>query len=117
MDRSFLNMLGSHDSIAYWHKEAPCILLVLIPLACILEFAQTFKSFSFSVASVAPPPTGATFGLGALSTFPLAFCEVESLGNSFVNGMKSGAPGKYFRSGSGTLNPYEVVSCHPNRFP
>lgn len=34
---------------------------------------QTFKSLIFSAASVAPSPTGATLGLGALATFPLAF--------------------------------------------
>lgn len=33
------------------------------------------------------------------------FCEVEVLGSSFVKGMNSGAPGRYLRSGSGTLKP------------
>lgn len=33
------------------------------------------------------------------------FWEVEDLGSSFVKGMNSGAPGMYFRSGSGTLKP------------
>jgi hypothetical protein len=31
------------------------------------------RSFNFSPISVAPPPTGATFGLGAFSTLPFAF--------------------------------------------
>lgn len=73
---------------------------------------QTFRSLSLSTASVAPPPTGATLGFEAsFPAFPLAFCEVESLGNSFVKGMNSGDPGKYLRSGSGTLKPYCRISC------
>ena len=67
--------------------------------------AYTFRSFNFSPASVAPPPTGATFGFAAVSALPFAFWEVESLGRSLVKGMNSGAPGRYFLSGSGTLNP------------
>lgn len=59
---------------------------------------------------MAPPPTGATFGLGAVLAVPLAFWDVVSFGRSFVKGMNSGAPGRYFRSGSGTLNPYDEVS-------
>lgn len=33
-----------------------------------------------------------------------------SFGRSLVKGMKSGAPGRYFRSGSGTWKPYRDVS-------
>lgn len=34
-----------------------------------------------------------------------SFLDVESLASSFVKGMNSGAPGRYFRRGSGTLKP------------
>jgi hypothetical protein len=70
----------------------------------------TLRSFNFSPASLASAPTGATFGFGALSTFPFAFWEVVSLGRSLVKGINSGAPGRYFRSGSGTLKPCSIVS-------
>jgi hypothetical protein len=36
------------------------------------------------------------------------FWEVDSLGNSLLKGMNSGAPGKNFRRGSGTLSPYRA---------
>jgi hypothetical protein len=38
-----------------------------------------------------------------------AFWEVVFLGRSFVKGIKSGAPGKYFLSGSGTLKPCSII--------
>lgn len=49
--------------------------------------------------------------------FPLGlpaplFMDVLWVLNSFVKGMNSGAPGRYFRRGSGTLNPYYHTVRH-----
>ena len=35
----------------------------------------------------------------------VAFCDVLSLGSSLTKGINSGAPGRYFRNGSGTRRP------------
>lgn len=43
------------------------------------------------------------------------FLDVESLGSSFEKGRKSGAPGRYLRSGSGTLTPCTMVSTSTAR--
>jgi hypothetical protein len=59
---------------------------------------------------------GATFGFEAFSAFPFAFWEVVSFGNSLVKGINSGAPGRYFRSGTGTVNPYGEVSKRKSNY-
>lgn len=51
--------------------------------------AQTFRSSIF----LATPPLA------------LTFCDVVSFGSSLVYGRNSGAPGIYFRSGSGMTTP------------
>lgn len=71
----------------------------------------TVASFSLSatlptVSAAAPAAAfAASLGLDALLSFAFCFWEVVSLGSSLVKGMKSGAPGRYFRRGSGTLSP------------
>lgn len=64
--------------------------------------------FNLSVTSAAVPGA-ALAGLPGFSAFAFAFWDVEPFGNSFVNGIYSGAPGRYLRSGSGTLNPYHLL--------
>ena len=69
----------------------------------------TFMSFILSATLLVEgglslgPPEGAPSSFGLALVF--VFCDVESLGNSLVNGRNSGAPGMYFRSGSGTSIP------------
>jgi hypothetical protein len=46
-------------------------------------------------------------GLLALGFAAPRFIEVLWVDSSLEKGIKSGAPGRYFRRGSGTLNPYK----------
>ena len=102
-------MISCDMTLTFLARSKPLVYKLLIMFSTNLT-PYTLRSFNFSSASLGEVPAGTTFGLGALSTLPFAFWEVVSLGRSLVNGMKSGAPGRYFRSGSGTVKPCPCVS-------
>ena len=65
----------------------------------------------FILSVTASTEGGLSFGrpLGAPAAFGfcLSLWEVVFLGSSLVNGMNSGAPGIYFRRGSGIFRPFK----------
>lgn len=73
----------------------------------IYTVASFSLSATFPTVSAAAPVAAFAGSLGLEALFSFAFCllEVVSLGSSLVKGMKSGAPGRYFLKGSGTLSP------------
>lgn len=66
----------------------------------------TTASFNLSATFSTASAAAATLGLDALLSFAFCFWDVLSLGSSLVKGIKSGAPGRYFLKGSGTLSPF-----------
>jgi hypothetical protein len=88
----------------HMYHDFPDLSVILVPSATRLHRIQAnynFTSFNFSAAwptaSAAGLAAAAIFGSVPLSAFAFAFWEVESLGSSLVNGMKSTAPGRYLR--------------------
>lgn len=65
--------------------------------------AQFLFTLRPCISLTGPSPIG-IFVLGP-TALPFCFCDVESFGRSLVNGRKSGCPGMYFRSTSGTRIP------------
>jgi hypothetical protein len=93
------------------HKEAGTLISIALCIPeyhCLISAShETFISFILSATLLADGgfSFGPLDGTPSVFGFGLLFCEVESLGSSLVYGRNSGAPGMYFRSGSGTTIP------------
>lgn len=75
--------------------------------------SSIFKFLIFSASSALGGVAATTLAFASLGAFCFVFWEVESFGSSLVKAMKSGAPGRYFRNGSGTLKPCKSHQWHP----